>query len=156
MYSRKFPEIPLKLDKSFFLCLTVVNLGNLSGWWVWPWVQIPPFSTFFQLFFSLWMVLSSKLDFNLALETANSNFLENIFCVIETNVHQEWVIHLWLKKVVHLSQPGCPWGSYFQNGRSWCHILSAEVFFLDLRGRLVKPLFQRVKNWFLSRWFMMA
>ena len=32
------------------------------------------------------MVLSSKLDFNLTLETANSNFLENIFCAIETNV----------------------------------------------------------------------
>ena len=32
------------------------------------------------------MVLSSKLDFNLTLETANLNFLENIFCAIETNV----------------------------------------------------------------------
>ena len=32
------------------------------------------------------MVLSSKLDFNLTLETANSNFFENIFCAIETNV----------------------------------------------------------------------
>ena len=32
------------------------------------------------------MVLSSKLDFNLTLETANSIFLENIFCAIETNV----------------------------------------------------------------------
>ena len=45
------------------------------------------------------MVLSSKLDFNLALETANSNFLENIFCAIETNVDT----HLKLEQILQVA-----------------------------------------------------
>ena len=47
----------------------------------------PTIFNFFPIFFSLWMVLLSKLDFNLTLETGNSNFLEIIFCAIETNVY---------------------------------------------------------------------
>ena len=51
----------------------------------------PTIFNFFPTFFSLWMVLSSKLDFNLTLETANSIFLENIFCAIETNVYSKLI-----------------------------------------------------------------
>ena len=43
------------------------------------------FQTFFY-FFSFKMTLFSKLDFNLPIETANSEFLKNIFCATETNV----------------------------------------------------------------------
>ena len=51
------------------------------------------------------MVLSSKLDFNLALETANSNFLENIFCAIETNVAWGTTLTLDLQKNTNIWEP---------------------------------------------------